>query len=66
VRLLLEPVVEGLQLRRVASLRVAECLRQQPVGEPRVAGKEGAVQIRADRSPDATALVAALAVVPEA
>ena len=46
--------------------RVRERLREQPVGEPRVAREERAVQVRADRAPDAAALEAALAVVPEA
>src|SRR5437763_10167926 len=43
-----------------------ERLRKQPVGEPRVARQERAVQIRPDRATEAAALVARLAVVPEA
>ena len=64
MRLLFELVVERRQHRRLAEA-VRECLRQQPVGEPRVARQERSVQVRPDGTPDAAALVAALAVVAE-
>jgi len=42
-----------------------ECLRQQPIGEPWVAGEERAVQVGPDRAPDAAPLESRLAVVAE-
>ena len=62
----LEHVGERLELRRLAAGPVRERLREQPVGEPRVAGKQRPVEVRPDRAADARALEAALAVVPEA
>jgi len=41
-------------------------LREQPVGKPRVARQQRAVQVRADRTADAAAFPAAFAVVAEA
>src|SRR5215208_4665465 len=49
----------------ITALGVGQRLREEPVGEPRIAGQEGAVEVRADRPPDATALEAAVAVVAE-
>ena len=43
-----------------------ECLGEQPVGEPGVAGQKRAVEVGADHAPGAAALEAALAVVAEA
>ena len=53
VRPRLELVGERLELRRLAARAVRERLREQPVGEPRVARQQRAVEIRADRAPDA-------------
>ena len=65
MRLRLELVVQRLEDRRLAARAVRRRLRQQPIGEPGVAREQRPVQVRADRAADATALVAALAVVPE-
>src|SRR5207248_9725283 len=65
MRLRLQGVVERLEARRLASRPVRDCLREQPVGEPRVPREERAVEVRADRAADAAALVAALAVIAE-
>ena len=65
MRLRLELVVQRLEDRRLAARAVRRRLRQQPIGEPGVAREQRPVQVRADRAADSTALVAALAVVPE-
>ena len=64
MRLGLELIREGLQLRRLA-VAMRERLREQPVGQPGVPRQEWAVEVRSDRTPDAAALPAALAVVAE-
>lgn len=61
----LEPVAERLEGRRLAA-PPRERLPEQPVGEPGVSGEEGAVEVRADCPPHATALETVLPVVPEA
>ena len=61
----LEPVGQRLELRRLAAGRMRERLREQPVGEPRVARQQRPVQVRADRPADAAALEAGVAVVAE-
>ena len=66
MRLTFELVGERLELGRVAAGPVGERLGEQPVGEPRVAGQQRAVQVRAEHAAGAAALVAALAVVAEA
>src|SRR3954471_3920946 len=65
VRLPFELVGQRLECRRVAEA-VGESLREHPVGEPGIAGKEWPVEIGADGTSDAAALVPALAVVAEA
>ena len=60
----LEVVVERFESRNLAEA-MAERLGQHPVREPRVARKKRAVEIRADRTTDAAAFPAALAVVAE-
>ena len=62
----LELVGERLELRRLAAASVRERLREQPVGEPRVARQQRPVEVRADRAAEPAALEAALAVVAEA
>ena len=57
---------ERLELRRLAAGAMRDRLREQPVGEPRVARQQRPVEIRADRAAGAAALEAALAVVAEA
>ena len=64
MRLALELVLEGLQLRGFAEA-MSQSLRKQPVGEPRVARQQRSVQIRPDRAADTTALPAAHTVVAE-
>ena len=61
----LQFVPERLELRRFAGA-VGERLREEPVGEPRVAGEEGAVEVGADHAAGTAALVAAGTVVAEA
>src|SRR4051812_19262304 len=65
VRVTFELVGQGLERRRVAEA-VGESLREHPVGEPGVARKKRSVEIGADGTTDAAALVPALAVVAEA
>src|SRR2546423_9692952 len=62
--LALEVVFERPQLRRLAEA-MSQSLREQPVGEPRVARQQGSMQIRPDRAADTTALPAARTVVAE-
>ena len=64
--LCLERVRQGLELGRISAGSMRQRLAQQPVGQPRVARQQGAVQVRANRPPDAAALEGALAVVAEA
>ena len=66
MRARLERVRKRCELGRLAARAMGERLLEQPVGEPRVARQERAVEIGADRATDAAAFVAALAVVPEA
>src|SRR5881397_2529104 len=66
VGLRLELVRKRLERLGVAPRRVGERLRQHPIGEPRVAREQRAMEVRADRAADATAFVPALAVVAEA
>src|SRR5262249_17252224 len=61
-----ELVGERLQVRRLAAEAVRERLGEQPVRQARVAGEERAVEVGPDHATDPAALVAALAVVPEA
>src|SRR5207244_1993318 len=56
--------LEARSLRRAGAVR--ERLRQQPVREPRVARQERAVEVCPHHAAGSTALVPALAVVPEA
>ena len=65
VRLGLEIVLQGLEPLRLTAGRVRERLREHPIGEPRVAGEQRAVEIRSDNSPDTATLEAGLPVVPE-
>src|SRR5438132_7202439 len=60
----LELVVERLELRRLA-VAMRERLRQQPVGEPGIPREERPMEVRAERTPQAAALPATLAVIPE-
>src|SRR5665647_1055908 len=62
----LELVGERLELPRLSAGAVRKRLREQPVGEPRVAREQRPVEIRPDRPSDAGAFEAALAVVSEA
>src|SRR5437868_307779 len=55
---------ERLERRRLA-VTMRERLRQQPIGEPGIPGEERPMEVRAERTPDATALPATLAVVAE-
>src|SRR2546425_4758095 len=64
MRLGLEVIREGLQLRRLA-VAMRERLREQPVGKPGIPRQEWAVEVRPDCTADAAALPAALAVVAE-
>src|SRR2546423_15261822 len=64
MRLVFELVAEGCQFRRLA-VAMRERLPEQPVGEPRVPRQEWTVEVRPDRTPDAAAFPAALAVVAE-
>src|SRR3954470_2326956 len=64
MRLVLELVGERLQYRRLTEA-APERLREDPVGEPRIPGKQRPVQVRPDRPADPAAFVAALAVVAE-
>jgi hypothetical protein len=66
VGVVLQLVRQRCQERCLAAGAVCDRLPEQPVGEPRVAGEERAVQIGPDRAADATALRAARAVVAEA
>src|SRR5581483_10210298 len=66
VRAPLEDVRERLELRRLAAAAMRERLGEEPVREPRVARQERPVEVRPDHPAGATALEAALAVVPEA
>src|SRR5688572_9317440 len=58
----LELVRQRLELQPLARLP-EQGRREQPVGEPGVAGEERAVEVRPEREADSAALVAALAVV---
>jgi hypothetical protein len=58
-------VLERLQGRDLIDA-VAECLREQPVSEPRISREERPVEIRPDGATNAAAFPAALAVVAEA
>ena len=66
MRAALELVGQRLELAAPRRRSVRERLREQPVGEPRVARQERPVEVRADRAAGAAALEAALAVVAEA
>src|SRR5712691_12208505 len=66
MRLRLELVRKRRQFRGLAAAAMCERLLEQPVGEPRVARQERAVQIRADRAAEPAAFMTALAVVAEA
>src|SRR5262249_34184150 len=66
VRLRLELVGQRLERHRFATGAVRERLRKKPIGEPPVPRPQRPVEIRAEQAPGAAALVAALAVVPEA
>ncbi len=61
----LEGVVERRQLLGRRSATVGESLGEEPVGEHRIAGEEGAVQVGADRAPEPAALEAGATVVAE-
>src|SRR5439155_24250359 len=57
VRKAFEFVCEGLEPGRLPAAGVRERLRQDPIGEPRIAGQERAVEIGADRPPEPATLV---------
>ena len=59
-----ELVGERVELRRLA-VAIREGLCEQPVGEPGIPGQKRAVEVRAQGTPDAATLSAALAVIPE-
>jgi hypothetical protein len=59
-----ELVGERLQLWRLAGA-IRERLREEPVGEPGIPRQEWAMKVRPNCTADATALPAALAVIPE-
>src|SRR5665647_865643 len=62
----LELVGQRLELPRLSAGAVRQRLREQPVGQPRVAREQRPVEIRPDRPSDAGAFEAALPVVSEA
>jgi hypothetical protein len=62
----LEIVGEGLERRRLGTAAMSEGDREQPVGQPRVSGKQGAMEVRPDRTVQPTAFPTALPVVAEA
>src|SRR6266516_579103 len=65
VSLRLQLILKALEAQRRLARAVGYRLRQEPVGEPRVAGQEGAVQVRPEDPAVAAALESALAVVAE-
>ena len=62
--LVLELIRQRLEQRQIAC-SMGDRLREQPVGEPRVAGQQRPVEVGADRPAEAAAFVATLSVVAE-